>query len=117
MSFKAPRISVKKWNEIENDSIGSYEYWGAKYIDRKSDYISGGVMITFDDTKYPDYIEYYEEQYEQNDDFINFIDDIFNDCAIGDNIEKENLVIENDKGKISFYFEYQADIPENDCDY
>lgn len=39
--------TIKEDHTIENDGIGSYEYWGYKGFDAGTDYVEGCITITF----------------------------------------------------------------------
>ena len=111
-------VTITEWNEVENDSIGPYEYWGQKCYDSKPDYIIGAVSITFNDIVYSDeecknFKEKYEK-YEEDEDFKEYIDDIFYQHAVGDNIEREDLIVQCNGKNIEFYIPYQANVSEPD---
>lgn len=46
-------FTQKEEHELQNDGIGSYEYWGYKGFDSGDDYIAGSVILNFD-IKKPD---------------------------------------------------------------
>jgi hypothetical protein len=110
-------VSITEWNEVENDSIGPYEYWGQKCCDNRPDYITGAVIITFNDVIYShEEHQKFKEKYEEDEDFKEYIDDIFYQHAIGDDIETEKLIIQSNGDKLEFYIPYQASVPEPDYD-
>lgn len=110
-------VSITEWNEVENDSIGPYEYWGQKGYDSRPDYITGAVIITFNDVIYShEEHQKFKEKYEEDEDFKEYIDDIFYQHAIGDDIETEKLIIQSNGDKLEFYIPYQASVPEPDYD-
>lgn len=56
---------------VENDSIGTYEYWGAKCYDSRPDYFVPDSEIEWDKTKHtPEENEGIEKYINENEKFL-----------------------------------------------
>lgn len=115
MSFEKSFKRIKEEWEIQNDSVGAVEFWGRKGYDNQPDYIFGTIYIIFDEFQYNEVnIENLMKEFDENDDFIDDINDIISENIHGENAEIEDSTYCNFENKCALVTTYYSEpVEEN----
>lgn len=97
--------------EIENDSIGAYEFWGQKCHDIQPDYVSGWVQFPTD-AKTEKQAQNYFKKPKRLRELLSFAKDV---KVFGDGIawsDEFDTIIE--KGTVCVFVNYTAGMPDDE---
>jgi len=107
--FLKEDYTLESKEEVINDGIGSYEFWGAPGFDKGESYISGVTSLFIDGDDTDDNIKEFIDIYKDE------IEEILLPGILSNEIfwrDKINFFKEN--GKIEIYIEYEAAFEEYD---
>lgn len=104
--------NFKEDSSIENDSIGSYEFWGEKCVDSQPDYVSGSIELLLDEPLEKEDLNVFIARYE---------DDIVERMKESDDLKGTDQEFERLQGIVTkkgclIYLEYTA-TPDSEEEY
>jgi len=103
--FEKKHFTVKCDEDILNDGIGSYEFWGTPGFDKGVDYISGVVSLFIRGDELKENIINFIDVYEDE------IKEVLLPEIISNNLtDEEPINFFNENGVIEIYIEYGAEV-------